>query len=197
MTRRRKGLTEQDIALWRHVARGVRARPGRELPHNLEATPAPVTRETISQGVAVSVADQPPSKPTQPPLAPFERRVRSDLKRGLESIDAVLDLHGMTQARAHAALGRFLVSAQARGARHVLIITGKGADGSLNAPGLLNFPGMPEERGVLRRIVPHWLRLPDFRRLVLGFEEASHRHGGAGALYVRMRRSGRESTVRE
>ena len=48
--------------------------------------------------------------------------------------------------------------------------------------------GLFEERGVLRRMVPHWLRLPDLRHLVIGFEEASPQHGGSGALYVRLRR---------
>jgi len=68
----------------------------------------------------------------------------------------------------------------------VLVITGKGAA----ATGASLF----EERGVLRRIVPHWLRLPELRPLVLGFEEAAQHHGGAGALYVRLRkrRSGKE-----
>jgi DNA-nicking Smr family endonuclease len=37
--------------------------------------------------------------------------------------------------------------------------------------------------------VPHWLSLPEFRSLVVGFEEANIGHGGAGALYVRIRRS--------
>ena len=44
------------------------------------------------------------------------------------------------------------------------------------------------ERGVLRRSVPHWLRGPELRGLVIGFEEAARHHGGAGALYVRLRR---------
>jgi DNA-nicking Smr family endonuclease len=191
MTRNRKGLSDQDLALWRHVARSVRARPGRELPPIVEAAGNHVTRETITPvaplTVLPSVSKPSVSKPSQPPLAPFERRVRSDLKRGLERIDAVLDLHGLTQARAHAVLGQFLVNAQLRGARHVLVITGKGAEGSQD------MFGKPDERGVLRRVVPHWLRLPDLRPFVLGFEEASHKHGGSGALYVRLRRSGRES----
>jgi DNA-nicking Smr family endonuclease len=196
MTRNRKGLSDQDLALWRHVARSVRARPGRELPPIVEAAANRVTRETITPVAPLtalpsvskpSVSKPSVSKPSQPPLAPFERRVRSDLKRGLERIDAVLDLHGLTQARAHAVLGQFLVNAQLRGARHVLVITGKGAEGSQD------MFGKPDERGVLRRVVPHWLRLPDLRPFVLGFEEASHKHGGSGALYVRLRRSGRES----
>jgi len=46
----------------------------------------------------------------------------------------------------------------------------------------------PIKRGVLRRVVPQWLRMPDLRPLILGFEEAHHGHGGSGALYVRLRR---------
>jgi DNA-nicking Smr family endonuclease len=41
---------------------------------------------------------------------------------------------------------------------------------------------------VLKRQVPLWLSLPEFRLLVIGFEEAGIRHGGAGALYIRVRR---------
>ena len=74
-------------------------------------------------------------------------------------------------------------SCAARGTKLALVVTGKGLAGlAVHA----------EERGVLRRSVPHWLRLPDLRPLVVGFEEAQARHGGAGALYVRLRRT-RES----
>jgi DNA-nicking Smr family endonuclease len=64
----------------------------------------------------------------------------------------------------------------------VLVITGKGrgAEDQHEAP-----------FGVLRRAVPQWLREPDLRSLVVGFEEATATHGGAGALYVRIRRAGR------
>src|ERR1019366_4885255 len=91
-----------------------------------------------------------------------------------QAIDARLDLHGLTQSEAHAALLRFLRSAGARDARLVLVITGKGRGG---------------EPGVLRRQVPQWLGLPEFRSLVLGFEDAHVTHGGEGALYVRLRRA--------
>ncbi|MFN3938930.1 MAG: Smr/MutS family protein, partial [Gemmobacter sp.] len=94
--------------------------------------------------------------------------------RGKQAIDARLDLHGLTQDEAHGTLLRFLRSASARDARLVLVITGKGnRDGS---------------RGVLRRQVPQWLGLPEFRALVVGFEDAHIGHGGEGALYVRVRR---------
>jgi DNA-nicking Smr family endonuclease len=94
-------------------------------------------------------------------------------------VEGVIDLHGMRQTEALGALMSFLHQSQARGRSLVLVITGKGAEGQA---------GPFEERGVLRRMVPHWLRLPDLRPLVLGFEEAAAHHGGGGALYVRLRR---------
>jgi DNA-nicking Smr family endonuclease len=105
---------------------------------------------------------------------PLGRRMKQRVARGNETIDARLDLHGFTQSEAHSALLRFLRSAHDRDARLVLVITGKGRGG---------------EMGVLRRQVPQWLALPEFRALVVGFEDASIRHGGEGALYVRVRRS--------
>ena len=122
-----------------------------------------------------------PAKPPAPPLAPIERRLKREIARGRAAIDAALDLHGLTQAEAHQALRGFLRHSQARGARLVIIVTGKG--GGLDERGQ-----WPHERGVLRRLTPHWLREPDLRPVVLGFEEAGRAHGGSGALYVRLRR---------
>ncbi len=87
----------------------------------------------------------------------------------------------MRQAEAHASLTGFLHRCQVQGHAVVLVVTGKGADAAKEA-------GFFEERGVLRRMVPHWLRLPDLRGVVVGFEEAARHHGGGGALYVRLRR---------
>ena len=41
---------------------------------------------------------------------------------------------------------------------------------------------------MLKRQVPMWLALPEFRGLVVGFADAAIGHGGEGALYVRVRR---------
>jgi len=121
-------------------------------------------------------AAKPATRPaTQPALAPLGRRLRKRVARGSQSIDGRLDLHGLTQAEAHDALARFLRAAQARGAGIVLVITGKG-----DAHG---------ERGVLKRQVPMWLRLPELRGMIVGFEPAGIGHGGEGALYVRLRRA--------
>jgi DNA-nicking Smr family endonuclease len=145
--------------------------------------------EELSVAVKPAISPKPPpaarsakaartEKPPAPPLAPLGRRERSQLSRGRKEIDARLDLHGMTQTRAHRALLSFLQHANSDGLRFVLIITGKGRT-----------VGLESERGVLRRQVPEWLNLPEFRALVVGFEEAHVGHGGEGALYVRIRRS--------
>ena len=131
--------------------------------------------------IAPSARKPAPSRPLSadtkplPPLAPLGRRMKQRVVRGKETIDGRLDLHGLTQSEAHATLLRFLRSASSRGARLVLVITGKGVRGE-------------GERGVLKRQVPHWLGLPEFRALVVGFEDAHIAHGGEGALYVRVRR---------
>ena len=175
---RLRRLSDEEIALWAEVARGVERRRGATLPKpskpiGANRTPAP------PQVPAESPPGQPP-KPA-PPLAPIERRLKRELARGRAAIDAALDLHGLTQAEAHQALRGFLRHSQARGARLVIVVTGKGAP--LDEPGR-----WPSERGVLRRLTPLWLREPDLRSLVLGFEEAGRSHGGSGALYVRLRR---------
>ncbi|BBK34677.1 hypothetical protein STHU_53110 [Allostella humosa] len=99
------------------------------------------------------------------------------LKRGRMAIDGRLDLHGLTQAEAHSALHRFILSAVAQGRRCILLITGRGGWNS-----------SPAERGVLRRMVPRWLNEPSVRPHVLAYTEAQPRDGGGGALYLLLRR---------
>jgi DNA-nicking Smr family endonuclease len=106
----------------------------------------------------------------------MERRQKQRLARGIEPLDTRLDLHAKTQTQAYAELLRFLRRARSEGARFVLVITGKGARDDSS------------ERGVLKRQVPLWLAQPEFRAYVAGFEQAHIRHGGAGALYVRLGR---------
>lgn len=176
---RRRPLSREERVLWKAVTQTiVPRRKSSDIDDESEAAPAPPTvvspKPAKPQPVAV-----PPRVETRapPPLAPLGRRMKQRVVRGKESIDGRLDLHGLTQSEAHGALLRFLRAAVARDARLVLVITGKGRrDGE-------------GERGVLRRQVPLWLALPDFRALVIGFENAHIAHGGEGALYVRLRRS--------
>lgn len=181
--RRHRPLSEDERALWEGVAKQVkplrkRTRIIKPDPVAIEASPPPALP------MSRKIIEAPPAKavkhvaPTMPPLTVLGRRERSQLSRGRREIDARLDLHGMTQERAHRALATFLQRASYDGMSFVLIITGKGRTGSLES-----------ERGILRRQVPIWLGLPEFRALVVGFEEAHIGHGGAGALYVRVRRA--------
>ena len=107
---------------------------------------------------------------------------------GRTGIDARVDLHGMRQRDARGELRAFLFAAQARGARTVLVITGKGGPPS-DHDNLAAALGKPQ-RGVLRRSVPQWLEEPEMRTVVLSFTTASTRHGGEGALYVQLRKGG-------
>lgn len=177
--RRPRSLTADERRLWAQVARSVAPLCGRSFPE--EPGPEPVSAPAASQAPAAASPSRPaPVRAGPLPLAPVERRTLTALRRGNRRTDAAIDLHGMRQAEAHAALLAFLRRSQARGYALVLVITGKGAP---EAGGFF-----AEERGVLRRVVPHWLRLPEVRPFVLGFEEAASHHGGAGALYVRLRR---------
>jgi DNA-nicking Smr family endonuclease len=176
---RLRRLSDEEIALWTEVARGIKRRRGAALP-----TPSGAAVGERAPSPPQAEAEAPPTRPAKlspPPLAPIERRLKRELARGRGAIDAALDLHGLTQAEAHQALRGFLRHSQARGARLVIVVTGKG--GRLDEAGPWR-----QERGVLRRLAPHWLREPDLRSVVLGFEEAGRAHGGSGALYVRLRR---------
>jgi DNA-nicking Smr family endonuclease len=178
--KRLRRLTDEEIALWTEVARSVARRRGAALP--IPSNPIRPARPPAPPPMATeSPADRPAKPSTPPPLAPIERRLKRELSRGRAAIDGALDLHGLTQAEAHQALRGFLRHSQARGARLVIIVTGKG--GATD-----EFSGWPNERGVLKRLTPQWLREPDLRSVVLGFEEAGRAHGGSGALYVRLRR---------
>lgn len=181
MRRRGKLLSEAELALWRQVARTVKPLAGRApVEPEPEAEQAKPVAMAESTSPPAKLTPAQPSRPAPPPLVPLERRMRAQLRRGQQGVEAVIDLHGLRQDEAHSALRGFLRLQQQRGARLVLVVTGKGIAGDVP---------YGEERGILRRNVPHWLRLPDLRPLVLGFDEAEQRHGGAGALYIRLRRS--------
>jgi DNA-nicking Smr family endonuclease len=185
--RRKRVLNEEERVLWDSIAKQtkpLRKKVRIAKPH-VAPEPEPIPKKVASS----TKPDHPPHQtkithptvrpaPAAPPLAPLGRRERSQLARGRKEIDARLDLHGMTQIRAHRALLSFLQRANDEGHTFVLIITGKGRT-----------VGPESERGVLRRQVPEWLGLPEFRSLVVGFEEAHIYHGGGGALYVRVRRA--------
>jgi DNA-nicking Smr family endonuclease len=184
---RRRPLSEEERALWRGFVRTITPlEPARDV--------ADLDQPLAADRPAPPQPPQPPRPPAQqqdsparkaPPLSPLGRRLKQRVARGREAIDARLDLHGFTQQRAHAALLGFLHRAQADGVRIALVVTGKGTSKGTGKG------TSTHERGVLKRQVPLWLSLPEFRSLVIGFEDAHIGHGGDGALYVRLRRARR------
>jgi DNA-nicking Smr family endonuclease len=180
-------LTDDEHALWQGVARSVSPlrKPARrqKISEDPDTTPS---APTLRAKASAKPASRPPatapvraSKPASlPPLVPLARKLKKRVARGSHAIDGRLDLHGFTQAEAHDALLHFLRTRQARGARLVLVITGKGLRGDVG----------DRERGVLRRMVPMWLGMAEFRSHVAGFESAAVGHGGEGALYVTLRK---------
>jgi DNA-nicking Smr family endonuclease len=180
MSRDHKGsgrhLTDDDRTVWSLITRTIAPLKRRRAQPVLAEAPAsepPAVRKAPSAPVI-----RRPVAPAVPPLVPLDRRSKQRIARGREPIEARLDLHGLNQSKAHAVLSRFVQRAQANGACNVLVITGKGA--SADPYG---------SRGVLKRQVPLWLRLPEFRAYVVSVEDAHSGHGGEGALYVRIRRA--------
>ena len=108
------------------------------------------------------------------PITPNSRAIDKglliQLKKGQIRPQAKLDLHGMSQAEAHAALLSFLHRAAKAKKRCVLVITGKGERSA--------------KHGVLRRALPHWLEAHDIAPLIQACEPAAKQDGGHGAYYV-------------
>jgi DNA-nicking Smr family endonuclease len=177
MGKRDTGL-ETDAELWARVARSARPLEKGRVAPTVEA-PKPRPKQKTNEA-------PPPPKLAPKPAARGEtlnRQMARQLERGKLPAEARLDLHGMRQREAHAAVRRFLKSAQGKGYRHVLVITGKGAAADMTRP-FYEY----DDRGVLRQAVPHWLAAPDLAPVVLSYSEAPRRLGGEGALYVRLRR---------
>ena len=175
LRRSRRALSSEESHLWAHVVKGAKPLPGKSVPIIEPEPPANPSVVPVSAPLAPVAL---PARPRLLPLAGVERKMMRELSRGNRTPEARLDLHGMRQAEAHEALIGFLYRHHALGSKLVLVITGKG--GSADA-----FGG---ERGILRRLVPHWLADPGLRRIVVGYDESARHHGGEGALYVRLRR---------
>ncbi len=190
----KKTFSVHDHALWdeikktfspvrgrpRSVHGPVHHKPAAILPGTATASPGPRTRDV-------------PAHQNPPQLAPFDRRLAQRLLRGQVDPDARLDLHGHTVESARMVLLHFLHSQQQAGSRIVLVITGKG--GPVSSQHTLHgvkFFHIAERQGRLRGEVPEFLHEAPFRSLVMGFQPAHPRHGGGGAIYVGLRRFGKE-----
>ena len=195
---RRKRLSEDDLELWRQVART--AEPLHPAKKARQVQPAPKPRKTpVSETkpepipafrIGTKAPHTPPGHDLQRPLGQrlagqpvaMDRKNFTRMKRGKLQPEGRIDLHGMTLAQAHPALTGFILQSHAMGRRLVLVITGKGKRGDEDGP-------IPRQKGVLRHQVPQWLRMAPLHGIVLQISEAHLKHGGGGAYYVYLRRS--------
>lgn len=176
----------KDWHLWSEVARTIEPLHHKKVPERMPDKPV------MRAGAAAKSKSkrQPQALPSySPPMsAPsvngshtnIEPGLKRKLARGHVPIDGTIDLHGMTQIEAEAALQRFITARAGRGDRTLLVITGKG----IKKTGF----GMLEQRGVLRVMLPRWLATPTLAPFVAGHEPAARGHGGEGAFYVRLKR---------
>jgi DNA-nicking Smr family endonuclease len=102
------------------------------------------------------------------------------LATGQAAPDRTIDLHGHTAAGAHAVLDHALGDAIRSGARVVLLITGRPAQDNPRMP--------PTRRGVIRASVEDWLNAGPHASRIAAIRKAHPRHGGAGALYLILRK---------
>ncbi|HET8612596.1 MAG TPA: Smr/MutS family protein [Sphingomonas sp.] len=166
-------------ALWRKVTQTVRPLGGR--------------RTTIRAAMLASAPAVPPPDPRPAPIPKpgarpsgpgetldggWDRRLR----RGSVVPDRTLDLHGHTLAAAHAALEAGLAGALASGARLLLVVTGRPPRERGDRIG-----GRPA-RGMIRASIGDWLACSPHADRIAAVRTAHPKHGGAGALYVVLRR---------
>ena len=183
----RRSLARDEARLWAAVAQTVEPLPGKRAPITTDA-PAPSGGPKVAPRIARAVS-APLAKPP-PPLA--KDRVRPLDAHGLDAgwerklakavlqPDFTLDLHGHTVAAAHARLDSGLGQAAAMGARLVLVITGR--------PRPVEAADRGTARGAIRAKVLDWLALGPHAGRIAAVRPAQRRHGGAGALYVVLRR---------
>ena len=186
MTRRR-GLSPEEDTLWRRVLKDVTPlrRSNKPVPKSLVSDPqggggwSMKRPESLPAEKIAPVSRRAGSSPPEHPFAAGDPRLDRLAGRGRLAIDATLDLHGHTQRTARAALHRFVAEAHGRGARCLLVITGKGgpAAGEGGAG-----------RGVLRARLADWLAEEPVRRLIARASPAHPRHGGGGAFYIFLKR---------
>lgn len=165
-----RNLPPKDAALWAKVARTVRplgapkpaagADPLPRVNVRPRAPDPPEGRATLTSPAAASLDGS------------WDRRIR----KGRVEPERTVDLHGLTQLRAHAALVQAVQSAYAAGARTLLVVTGK--------------PRGPDEapRGIISKMFPLWCEGADLSPYIAALRPAAQKHGGRGASYVILKR---------
>lgn len=178
------GLDAEGLALWRKVTATVRPIDARRaattgpVPEPGQADPPttpPGKRRQVPAGPSTAQPAQQRSA-TPPDVNGLDAGWDKRLRRGLVGPDRMVDLHGHTLTTAHAALDAAIAGAVAADARLLLVVTGRPPR-----------PGSPG-RGLIRAAIPDWLAASGWASRIAAVRNAHPRHGGAGAIYLVLRR---------
>ena len=185
----RRSLTREEARLWAAVAQTIQPLPGISQP---AIEPAVLPGPVAAKAKAARRIAPPSARPAPKPLAPAAAKPRPLDTHGLDAgwerklakaaiqPDFTLDLHGHTVSAAHARLDHGLGQALALGARVVLVIAGR--------PRPVEAADRGTMRGAIRAKVLDWLALGPHASRIAAVRPAQRRHGGAGALYVVLKR---------
>jgi DNA-nicking Smr family endonuclease len=152
--------------------------PVRSKPQAVAPAPPPKIKVEPRAAPRKSSAPMPELKPET--RAHPDRSTAEKMRRGQMAVEATLDLHGMTLARAEPALAAFLAQSQAQGLKLVLVVTGKGTRVDRDTGRIAE--------GAIRREFQHWLNAEKNRHRIVAFRAAHVRHGGGGAFYVLLKK---------
>lgn len=184
-------IDPDEAALWKRVAATVA--PLAKTPAPLAQPTPPTVRPPAPQPRNTPVLTATPGNPT--PLPP-RRRIHGQatldshwdrrLRKGLVRPDMSIDLHGHTLASAQELLEVAIGRALLRGARVLLVVAGRLRPGADRMPVM---HGDPRPRGAIRASLPDWLAVSPHADQIVALRPAHVSHGGAGAVYVILRRS--------
>ncbi|MBR1904208.1 MAG: Smr/MutS family protein [Alphaproteobacteria bacterium] len=171
-------IDDEDILFWRDAVQNVA--PMSPVPV-IGGKPAPKIRINEHRYYAVRQDFSTYSKALEDmEFGGIDRATLRKFKKEEFAVEAVLDLHGLTEDAAFVKVDEFIPRCFAQGKRCVVIVTGKGyhqAEDDIFAV-----------RGVLRHQVPQWLNLPRLRAMIMIYKHPSERMGGKGALYILLKR---------
>jgi DNA-nicking Smr family endonuclease len=184
-------LDPDESALWKKVAATVKPLPKAKAPLAPVAPPTVSPPKPTPQSIAApAAAPRPPAKLPPPrrthQAATLDGHWDRRLRKGLVRPDLSIDLHGHTLASAQALLDDAIGRGLMRGARVLLVVAGRLRPGADRLP---QMHGDPRPRGAIRASLPDWLAYSPYADQIVALRPAHISHGGAGAVYVILRRS--------